>query len=686
VSQAGLVDIESSHPQIPTAFVTDSGTAVPIANVIEILGTTVAAHNIPLETTGSGNTVTVTAQYASAQASSSGTHAGFASFNSAYFTVDASGFVSLSGSAVGETITGNSGGAISPVAGNWNIVTANATVKFVGTSGTETLDFGLDVLLLGSDESLSSTSQSCVGIGFGTLSSITSASATVAVGHPCMSNTTSGVQNTAVGSLALNSNVIGSNSVAIGYNALAASTGGGNTAVGSGALTSLVTSGQCVALGYQALATATTIGNTAVGFQALTAVSGGSGSNTALGGSSGANLASGSFNILIGQNCATNYANAESSNIVLGNAGLANESNVIRIGTAGSGSQQQNKCFVAGITGVTATGSPCAISSTGQLSDLGFGTSGQVLTSTGAASSPTWQAADASYISGVYGNGSDGAQTFDGMTTILGLVPSNSTYTLTRDIFLASSTINMGVSIITDGYRIFCNGTLTNNGTIQWNGNNAVLNTAGAALSNASSSFLGSNTGSAGGAGGASNGTAGSNQSNSPLALGATGGAGGNGTGGSSGKAAGTVSTRTTQLGSIQYLPAMTQGFYFSASGLMTVLGGTGGGGGGGDTVNDGGGGGSGGGVVLLSVHLFAGTGNIQALGGNGGNGASLGTNCGSGGGGGGGGILITSSSISAGAIAGQTLSVAGGTAGTPTGLGAMGSNGSTGNIYLLAN
>ena len=138
MSQAGIIDIEQSHPQIPTIFVTNVGTAIPIANTLEILGTTVAAHSIPLETTGSGNTVTVVAQYASAVASSSGTKAGFASFNSTEFTVDANGYVSLSGTGSGETITGNIGGALSPVAGNWNILgtsTAAGTIP-VQTSGT----------------------------------------------------------------------------------------------------------------------------------------------------------------------------------------------------------------------------------------------------------------------------------------------------------------------------------------------------------------------------------------------------------------------------------------------------------------------------------------------------------------------------------------------------------------------
>lgn len=52
MSQAGEVDVISSHPSIPTDFVANTGTAVPIANTIELLGTG------SLTTSASGNTVT----------------------------------------------------------------------------------------------------------------------------------------------------------------------------------------------------------------------------------------------------------------------------------------------------------------------------------------------------------------------------------------------------------------------------------------------------------------------------------------------------------------------------------------------------------------------------------------------------------------------------------------------------
>lgn len=60
-----------------------------------ISGSIVAAHAIPLQTDSLAlNAYNVEAQFASQQAVSSGTNAGMASFNSAHFLVDASGFVS----------------------------------------------------------------------------------------------------------------------------------------------------------------------------------------------------------------------------------------------------------------------------------------------------------------------------------------------------------------------------------------------------------------------------------------------------------------------------------------------------------------------------------------------------------------------------------------------------------------
>ena len=55
-----------------------------------------------------------------------------------------------------------------------------------------------------------------------------------------------------------------------------------------------------------------------------------------------------------------NYTSSESSNITISNAGVTGDNNIIRFGTHGSGNRQQNKCFIAGIRGIT-TGTADAI-------------------------------------------------------------------------------------------------------------------------------------------------------------------------------------------------------------------------------------------------------------------------------------------------------------------------------------
>jgi len=71
--------------------------------------------------------------YSRAIVSTDATKVGTCSFDSARFTVDTNGFVSLNGSGAAQTITGDSGGALSPTAGNWNIL---------GRSGSKTSGSG----------------------------------------------------------------------------------------------------------------------------------------------------------------------------------------------------------------------------------------------------------------------------------------------------------------------------------------------------------------------------------------------------------------------------------------------------------------------------------------------------------------------------------------------------------------
>ncbi len=116
------------------------GALSPVAGNWNIFGGSVVAGTSPVVTSGAGNTLTVNVQRSQAIASTNATNIGLAAFNSSFFTVDANGFVSASGTGLGQTITGNTGGALSPTAGNWNILgTATNGIESAGSGSTLTV-------------------------------------------------------------------------------------------------------------------------------------------------------------------------------------------------------------------------------------------------------------------------------------------------------------------------------------------------------------------------------------------------------------------------------------------------------------------------------------------------------------------------------------------------------------------
>jgi hypothetical protein len=278
---------------------------------------------------------------------------------------------------------------------------------------------------------------------------------------------------------------------------------------------------------------------------------------------------------------------------------------------------------------------------------------------------------------GIFGDGNDGAVTFDGSSTILGLAPSSSVYTLTRDIYPTTMTVNSGVTIRTGGYRIFAKISVTNNGTINNTGGNGETPNAGDADADAGAASGGGffPGGSGGGQGLRNNGGQGGNLTPT---LGGRGGTGGNGSVGTGGNA-GTVNATTTGF---RHFPVAVEFQYIDQSGptATVIKAGTGGGGGGGDNASEsGGGGGGGGGFVVIASKSLTNTGTISANGGNGGNGSS-GGNAGGGGGGGGGVVSLVYSSLTN----SGTISANGGTGGTKNGTGTNGANGSNGTVIQI--
>lgn len=155
--------------------------------------------------------------------------------------------------------------------------------------------------------------------------------------------------------------VTGTNDTALGSSALASlTTGTGNTALGSNTLADLATGLNNTAVGFNSGAADTTgASNVFIGRSAGAANTTGS-FNVYIGDSAGDTVVAGSNNTIIGQVSGSSYVGAESSNIIIDNSGSTLENNTIRIGTPGSAAGEQNRCFIAGIRGIT-TGNADAV-------------------------------------------------------------------------------------------------------------------------------------------------------------------------------------------------------------------------------------------------------------------------------------------------------------------------------------
>jgi hypothetical protein len=183
--------------------------------------------------------------------------------------------------------------------------------------------------------------------------------------------------NTAEGNNALQNLTIGDHNTALGNGALFSnSTGFQNAATGAGALLSNTTGFHNMADGFAALFSNTTGNhNTASGDFAL--ISNKTGNfNTADGGHSLV-LTTGSLNIALGFAAGQNLTTG-SNNINVGSAGVAGESNIIRIGNQVAFTDLDNvmhpahtQTFIAGISGATVSGGVAVfINSSGQLGTM----------------------------------------------------------------------------------------------------------------------------------------------------------------------------------------------------------------------------------------------------------------------------------------------------------------------------
>ena len=299
---------------------------------------------------------------------------------------------------------------------------------------------------------------------------------------------------------------------------------------------------------------------------------------------------------------------------------------------------------------------------------------------------------------GSFGAGSDGPLVFDGVATVLGLVPAASVYTLNRHIFPTSVVISAGVSIKLTSFAIICDGDI-NGGAgslIHGRGNNGSNGTGVAGGAGAITTGLGAYiAGTIGGNGaiGATAPNSGGNSSTAPFgfttgsasggslvngnngAAGQGGAGGGNGTTGSAAGGAVTLKSFATGPYPQTSLPAAMTG-----RGLDNIQWSSGGGGSGGrgSTGVGGGGGGGGGAWTVVVAKTYSGTVTISADGGVGGNSFTPGDA--GGGGGGSGGIAV----VGVGSGTPPTVTANGGVGGAGSGAGGSGGTGGPGLVLLF--
>lgn len=165
--------------------------------------------------------------------------------------------------------------------------------------------------------------------------------------------TLSGVNNTTVGQLTGTSLTTGFDNTITGASAGASLTTGDNNAFfGSAAGGSVDTGRNNTYIGAAAGSAATSAAN-----------------NVAIGDTALDQLTTGNRNIVVGATSGGNYTSSESDNILINSLGVASDSNVLRIGTDGTGNFEIDQAFIAGIWQRTPAGSTevVTIDSNGEL-------------------------------------------------------------------------------------------------------------------------------------------------------------------------------------------------------------------------------------------------------------------------------------------------------------------------------
>lgn len=248
-----------------------------------------------------------------------------------------------------QTLTGDTGGAIPPTAGNINIITdvvtnnSGATVEFEGigvgsiiklnvtdttlentfvgnsvgnatVSGTQNTGFGC----AGTLGALTSGVNN-IGIGVGALPAVTSGAKNIGIGTSAGLSVVDGEFNIFIGDSSGGAVVGSGANTAIGYNSMASGDSSNNTFVGFGAGNQSGSGGNNTAVGYQVLGNSPGFSNVAMGANAMFNTPGAL-DNVVIG-SGAAQVLTGQGNVAVGYN-SMSAAGDTNFNVALGNSTL----------------------------------------------------------------------------------------------------------------------------------------------------------------------------------------------------------------------------------------------------------------------------------------------------------------------------------------------------------------------------
>jgi len=370
------------YPSLGAAatFPTDAGIAVPVADVLNVLGGT------NINTAGAGNTLTINLNDSIVvdDFEATGNAVIFSGLGaSGVLQIDGGGNASASKGDDGEVLIGSTAGA--PAWANITSIDTTVTItngpntidlSAAGMAGIVTLDgdvgsaTGATVTIAGGsnintsaaaatvtvnlDDTVSISGSMTAGTGFSATTGdvdILAGSLTLPESNAALTEgliTLNGVLFLHSGNSTANANAFGGGS---GDPSVIDPAATANTGFGSGAINSLTTGTSNIAIGANAIEDLTT-GSQNVGIGV---------------GSGAAGLDTGSNNTMIGYATGQSYAGAESNNILIGALvdGTLGESNATHIGREGV----TTLCTIAGIFGVTigGTGIPVNVDNTGQL-------------------------------------------------------------------------------------------------------------------------------------------------------------------------------------------------------------------------------------------------------------------------------------------------------------------------------